>query len=213
MLQVLFFALIVKPFVRIVVGLNGYHLDRLPQQGPALVVANHNSHLDTLVLMSLFPLRHIRKVRPVAAADYFLRNRAVAWLSQKLIGIIPIFRKNEGTGDPLNGVYSALDRGETVILFPEGTRGDPETMGPFKMGISKVAEKNPSTPVVPIYLHGLGKSLPRGEALLVPFFCDVAVGEPLTWKCMDTPNRQEFLAKLENDVQALKSLMPHQTWD
>ena len=78
-LRLLHLALL-RPFVLGYLGLNLYHRDRLPRAGPAIVVANHNSHLDTLVLMALFPVAMQNKLRPVAASDYFLRSRWLQWL-------------------------------------------------------------------------------------------------------------------------------------
>src|SRR3990172_81654 len=172
LLRILFVVLVAYPIVRILMGINIRHRSRLPVCGPAIIAANHNSHLDTLTLLTLFPLRQVPRVRPVAAADYFLRNRWLAWLSLNVIGIIPITRTVRKS-DPLSGCYEALDRGEILLIFPEGTRGEPEKLGQLKSGIAHLAERYPQVPVVPVYMHGLGQSLPKGTALLVPFFCDV----------------------------------------
>ncbi|MGH8500338.1 MAG: lysophospholipid acyltransferase family protein, partial [Methylococcales bacterium] len=177
----LFFALIVRPIVFFVLGLNVYHRERLPRHGPGIIAANHNSHLDTLVLMSLFPLGDLPRIRPVAAADYFLRNRFLAWFSLQVIGIIPIMRSGVRSPEKLfKDCRDALDRGEILILYPEGTRGEPEKMGALKKGICHLAGGDKPCPVIPIYMYGLGKALPKGEALLVPFNVNLAIGEGLT---------------------------------
>ncbi len=199
-LRLLFFALVVRPAMLIVLGLNVRRRQRLPKQGPAVIVANHNSHLDTLVLITLFPLRLLAKLRPVAARDYFFRNRLLKWFSLRIIGIIPMDRSaRRGRGHPLVPIDEALHRGEIVILYPEGSRGEPEELDEFKTGIAHLAERHPAVPVFPVFLHGLGKSLPRGEALLVPFFCDVFVGEPLCW----TGDKRGFMKELTCRMTAL----------
>lgn len=198
MLRWLFYALVVRPITWIILGMNVRHRERMPGDGPAILVANHNSHLDTMVLISLFPLRLLPKLRPVAAADYFLKNRLMAWFSLKVIGIIPVARGG-APGDPLEGASEALGKGSILILFPEGSRGEPEHLAEFKKGVWHLAKRHPDVPIVPVFLHGLGKALPRGESLLVPFFCDVFVGESMAW----LEDRDAFMAGLRDRMAAL----------
>jgi 1-acyl-sn-glycerol-3-phosphate acyltransferase len=201
---------VVRPVVLVGLGLNVRHRERLPRGGPAILVANHNSHLDTVVLMSLFPTRLLRRLRPVAAADYFMANRALAWFSQRVMGILPVERAGgAGRRDPLAGAAAALAQGDVVILFPEGTRGEPERMAAFKSGVGHLARRHPEAPVVPVLLHGLGKSLPRGAFLPVPFFCDVFVGEPLA----GGGEPRELVAALGERMGALAAEGQYPAWE
>jgi 1-acyl-sn-glycerol-3-phosphate acyltransferase len=196
----LFFFAVVKPLVLVVLGLNVRRAHLLPRTGPAILVANHNSHLDTVVLLSLFPYHLAMKVRPVAAADYFLRNRVLAWFALHIMRIIPVDRTVRScAAEMMHGVSAALEAGEIVLLFPEGTRGEPEHLGQFQSGVAHMVKPHPEVPVIPVFVHGAGKALPRGEAVLVPFFCDVLVGEPLFW-CGD---RAKFMGKLEQRFDEL----------
>jgi 1-acyl-sn-glycerol-3-phosphate acyltransferase len=202
MLKTLFFMLLVRPLILFVTGVHVQGRELLPEKGPCIIAANHNSHLDTLVLMSLFPLSMLGSVRPVAAADYFLKNRLVAWFSRKVIGIIPLRRRpDRSEGHPFSGVHKALEEGAVVIIFPEGSRGEPETIAPFKTGIAHLAKAFPGVPVLPVYVHGAGKSLPKGEALFVPFVIDVTVAPPLH-AGEETP--RAFTERLEAGIRALR---------
>ena len=192
-LRLLFFLLIVKPFLLLAVGVNVRGRNRLPRRGPALIVANHNSHLDALVLVAMLPLRLLFHTRPAASAEYFLRGRWRTWFATEVIGIIPV---ETGSGRPhaevLGKVRDALAAGNLVIFFPEGTRGEPECLGKLKTGIVWLAQQLPDVPICPVRLCGLGRVLPKGDWLPVPFFCDAWVGEPLHWE----GDRQRLMAAL-----------------
>jgi len=199
MLKWFFFALIVRPTVLLIFGVHVRGREHLPAEKPCILVANHNSHLDTLILMSLFPLRKIHRIRPVAATDYFMKNRFIAWFSTQFIGIIPLSRKVERSHThPLESVRQALEAGDSIILFPEGSRGEAEQMSKFKSGVAHLAKMTPTVPVIPIYLGGAGKVLPKGEALLVPFIIDVHILEPMMIAEEDT---QTFTERLEEVIK------------
>ena len=206
--KLIFFAVIVRPLVHLLLGLEVFHRKKLPVEGPAIIVANHNSHLDTFVLMSLLPLRLLSRVRPVANANYFLRNRWLAWFSIHIFGILPVSNGNGlGKHHVLNEVINALKEGNIIILYPEGTRGRPEQLEEFKRGIAVLTTALPGIPVHPVFIRGLGKSLPKGEYLFVPFLCSVLVGRPVRHVFMNGSKMMEWLKK-EMHRLSLKSRAP-----
>jgi len=210
LLRFIFYSVIVRFVVMIVLGLNVRHREKLPQQGPAILVANHNSHLDTMVLMTLLPTRLLPVTQPVAAMDYFLRNPILAWFALKIVGILPIKRKRGDRKDnPLLPCYEALSNNRILIFFPEGSRGVAEKLSVFKNGIARLSENYPDVPVIPILLHGLGKSLPKGEALLVPFFCDVFIGDSIYW----TGDRKSFMQKIDKHMEQLTAEGQFSMWE
>ncbi len=204
-----FFQWLVRPIVCLILGLHIRHRERLPQKGPAILIANHNSHLDTMVLMTLFPWQIKKQIRPVAAADYFLKNKILAWFAQIIIGIIPIQRKlSPGNKNPFAMIQAALDAKQVVIFFPEGSRGEPEHLSELKRGIAHLAKQNPDVPMYPIFLHGLGKALPKDESVLVPFVIDVVVGEPLYW----AGDADQLLEMIKIQFVTLREELVIQTW-
>ncbi|MEV9592800.1 lysophospholipid acyltransferase family protein [Aliarcobacter butzleri] len=193
--KVLFFAFIVKPIVFVVLGLNIKGREKLPLEGGAIIAPNHNSHLDTLVIMSLYPLSKIDKIRPVAAADYFMRNKFVSWISTYCIGIIPLDRTGASSQEELfKEPHEALDNKDILILFPEGSRGKPEQMTRLKKGLFYLLKDKKDIPIIPIAMQGLGNSLPKGEALFVPFNCQVVIGESI-----DIPENSQTLNETLKD--------------
>lgn len=206
----IFYACLVRPLAHICLGFNVRNQHRLPGTGPAIITPNHNSHLDALVVASLLPLRAAHKIRPVVAADYFFRTPLRVWLSRTFLGAIPLKRGKPAKGtNPFAEVEAALRADDILILFPEGSRGDPEEFGSLKSGIVHLLKRAPETPVIPIYMHGLGKVLPRGEALLVPFFCDVFVGAPLLWN----NDRNQFMNNLEASLKSLEVNAAPKPWE
>lgn len=203
----MFFAGPVKLLVLLIMGLNVRGRDKLPLQGPAIIVANHNSHLDTLTLISLMPLALLPKIRPVAALDYFLKNKALAWFALNIIGILPINRG--GGGNPLAGSNAALADNSILILFPEGSRGEPEKRVEFKRGVALLVKENPTVPVIPVFMHGLGKALPKGTKLFVPFVCDIFIGDPVPWK----DNTKLFMEDLRGAVDGLEAQGQFPPWE
>jgi 1-acyl-sn-glycerol-3-phosphate acyltransferase len=210
MLRLFFFACVVRPVLMVVLGVHVRRRELLPQEGPAVIIANHNSHLDTLTLMSLYPLAKLDLLRPAGAMDYFLTNRWMRFLAEEIIRIVPVERGGAVAGrDPLAGCLAALDRGEIVILFPEGSRGEPERLQQLKRGIAHLAKARPEVPVTPVFMHGLGKALPKGTMLLVPFNCDVFVGPAFHWD----GSIDGFMSRTEAAMSSMANEGGFPAWD
>jgi 1-acyl-sn-glycerol-3-phosphate acyltransferase len=201
--QIIIFVLAIKPFMLLFIGLRVRGREHLPESGPFILIANHSSHLDTISLLSLFPLSRLRDVRPVAAADYFERNRLISILTRTIFNILPIARANiTPENNPLRRMRETIEAGQSLIIFPEGTRGTASEMAPFRAGVAHLLEKAPNTPVVPAYLVNMGRSLPKGEFIPVPFFCEIRLGAPRKIN----GSRQEITRSLEAAVRELKEL-------
>lgn len=203
-------SLLVRPIARLMFGLDAIGRENLPKKGPAIVAANHNSHIDTIILLCLFPSSLLPILRPVAAADHFDKGGFGSWFSRTVIGIIPIKRGGASRHeDVLAGAKEALARGEILVVFPEGSRGEPEEMTRFKTGVARLAEFCPEAPVTPVYIQGAGRSLPKDAKVLVPFNTTAVVGEPLAW----TGSHHGFVEDLRARIEALKEKAPPLRWE
>jgi len=209
-LRWLLLLLIVRPIARFLTGADVTGREHLPLKGPAIVAANHNSHMDTLLLLSIFPSRAVMRVRPAAAADYFLKDPVIGWFSRNMIGIVPVARDKVASGeDVLAPAREALAKGDIIVVFPEGTRGDAtDEMARLKSGVARLAEAFPDAPVTPIWIQGAGRVLPKGEVIPVPMNCAVLIGEPVRWN----GKRAEFMDGLRDALLKLKDAAPPLRW-
>lgn len=207
-LRRLFVILVAYPVVLAWLGVSVINRRRLPLQGPAIVIANHNSHLDLLTLLTLFPLSKVHLVQPAAAADYFLKNRLMAWFATRVVGIIPVVRGgNPREEDPLAGCAQALRNGNILVLFPEGTRGEPETLSAFKSGLWYLCRQFPDVPITPVFMYGLGRAMGKGQRIPIPFFIDIFIDDPVY--CHEEKDAfiqalQERFLTLQNRAQGSK---------
>lgn len=199
----LFFLLVVKPFIYIVLGVNIKNGEKFPLKGPAVIVANHTSHVDALLLMSLFPICSIHKIKPIAAADYFFNTPIKRFIFKTLLGAIPITRKNVRTSakNLFAEMIESLNNKDTLIIFPEGTRSMDKEMHEFKQGIAHLAKLCPEVPFVPVYIHGAQDVMPKWDALLVPRICEMNIGDKIYY---DNSSSKDFTEKVKNELYALK---------
>lgn len=168
-------------------------VDCSPEARPRIYFANHSSHLDFPVLWSCLPPAVQARTRPVAARDYWdagaLRRRCA-----RLFNLLLIDRHPNGRGaGSLAAMVAALDSGSSLILFPEGTRGDGDAVRPFHAGLYTLALRRPSVELVPVRLDGLARVLPRGHAIPVPLGSSVTFGPPV--QLVKGESKGAFLAR------------------
>lgn len=191
LLQPLLHVLLLRPLVKLLFGLGvegRRHLRGLPQ---FIVVANHNSHLDMPVLFQLLPARQITRTHAVAAHEYFSRSRLVFRTVDFLFRPVWVVRRGgetaadaaAGAAGPSTSAAMAAMRdhlraGHSLVVFPEGTRGRPGEIVPFRRGVGRLAVEFPEIPVVPVFLAGPERALPKASGVPVPLWNRVVVGPP-----------------------------------
>ena len=166
-------------------------------------VANHSSHLDFIVLWSALP-PHLRRVtRPVAAADYWSKSALRLHLAKKVYRAILIERENiSAHNNPIEIIAREMGERDSIILFPEGTRGAGDQVGAFKSGVFHLLRQKPHLECVPVYIENLGRVLPKGEILPLPLLSSISLGAPIYFQAGE--HKAEFLNRLRDAVVALK---------
>ncbi len=169
--------------------------------GQCIYVANHSSHLDVVLLFSTLPavLRH--RTRPVAAAEYWTGGPVRRFLIQRVFRGVLVGRDRNQL-NPLEPVADALEQGDSLIFFPEGTRGPGGTMQPLKPGIFHLARWFPNVDIIPVWIDNSYRILPKGFAIPVPLLCSISFGTPLHWK--EGQQQEDFLAELRTAIESLK---------
>src|SRR5688500_4781748 len=169
-----------------------------------IIVANHNSHLDTMTIMASLPRNVIHKVKPVAAADHFGTTKLKARLSNYFINALLIQRKRDKENeenDPIFQMIKALDDGFSLIIFPEGTRGTPEVQQPLKPGVGIILSKRPAVKYIPAYMKGMGKAMPKDDSLIVPHISTLVYGKPTQVGSTDVTS---IMTQIEKDLNTLR---------
>ncbi len=177
-----------------------YHLP----PGQRVYYANHSSHLDFLILWACLPRPLRRQTRPVAAKDYWSKRQSRLWVAEHVFRAILIERTHiSRTNNPIDQLTEALSAGDSLIIFPEGTRGSGEALGTFKSGLYHLAEKYSGPHYIPVYLENLNRVLPKGEFIPIPLICSVTFGAPL--EPVGTRTKDEFLAEARSALLTLNA--------
>ena len=178
---------------------------RLPAFAPQrkIYYANHGSHGDFMLVWISLPRRWRAAARPVAGSDYWLTSRLKRFIIRNVFNALLIPRHSGRPQDITEQMAAALDAGDSLILFPEGTRNtdDQTRLLPFKSGIYHLARARPDTELVPIWIDNISRVLPKGKILPVPLLCEVHIGQPL--RLHDNEDKESFLARSREALLAL----------
>jgi 1-acyl-sn-glycerol-3-phosphate acyltransferase len=167
-------------FVKLMVGAYARWIGTGPARTQRIYFANHTSHIDTLAIWSSLPRSLRPRTRPIAARDYW-GSGFRKYIATRGFGAVLIDRARENTqADPLEPLRAALREGDSLIIFPEGTRGASATPAKFRSGLFRLAGEFPAVELVPVYLDNLHRSLPKGALLPLPVVCTVRFGAPVT---------------------------------
>lgn len=192
-------ALIVA-LARLLVGAQGLWVGCAPSARQRIYFANHSSHLDTILIWAAMPADLRRQVRPVAAADYWGKGWLQRRIALKTLNAVLIDRQARGS-DPLEPLKAALAAGDSLIIFPEGTRGTGELPSAFKPGLYHLAKAFPEVELVPVFLDNLRRALPKGSLVPVPLTCVARFGCPLA--LAEGEAKPDFLGRAREAVVAL----------
>jgi 1-acyl-sn-glycerol-3-phosphate acyltransferase len=190
-----------KNFLKFFIGLKYVNEKTLKNKKQFILIANHNSHMDTMAIMSAIPSRYIHKVHPIAARDFFGGSLFKKILMRYLVNATLIQRdRDDPNNDPIDSMDKMLKKSRSLILFPEGSRGIPGVMAKFKKGLGYLIQRNPEINVIPVYLDNVYKTLPRGKNLILPYNCSIKFGDPIKFKSMEM---DDILLSSEKAMQKL----------
>lgn len=164
---------------RAITGARSLWLGCAPQPVQRIYYANHCSHGDFVLLWASLPPALRKRSRPVAGADYWLKSPLRRYIINQVFNGVLIDRERGAAGNPLEAMQDALDQGDSLILFPEGTRNLEEGLLPFKSGLYHLAQSRPQVELVPVWIANLNRVMPKGRYLPLPLLCTVSFGTPL----------------------------------
>ena len=181
-------------FAKLLTGVRALWIGSAPDARPRVYFANHRSHGDFVLIWASLPPHLRRLTRPVAGADYWLTTPLKRYIINRVFRGVTIDRRPDRHGpNPVEQMGEALAAGESLILFPEGTRNLGEGVQPFKSGIHHLAKAHPEAELIPVWIENLGRVMPKGSVIPVPLLCSLSFGPPLA--AQDNESRDAFLAR------------------
>lgn len=173
-----------------------------PKAEQRIYFANHQSHADLILIWAALPAELRSITRPIAARDYWTKTPFKQWLTTSVFNAIYVDRIKASDQDPLEPVMDALTQGDSVILFPEGTRGNQEEPQAFKSGLYNLAIRFPGVVLIPTWINNVQRVMPKGEVVPVPILCSVTFGAPVVLGASE--ERISFLVRARQSVVNLR---------
>jgi 1-acyl-sn-glycerol-3-phosphate acyltransferase len=194
--------LLLVGLTRALVGASARWIGCGPSDEQRIYFANHSSHIDTLAIWAALPPQLRAHTRAVAARDYWGGGGIRRFIAERGFNAVFIERVAQNReGDPLLPLYAALERGDSLIIFPEGTRGTEALPGPFRSGLFHLAQHFPTVNLIPVYLENLHRAMPKGARVPVPLICTARFGAPLPRLAGE--QKDAFLERARSAVVAL----------
>ena len=204
--------LLLAGVARLITGAQGHWLGSPPKAEQRIYFANHQSHFDWVLIWAALPgdLRAI--TRPIAARDYWTSSKLKHWITREVFNAVYVSRTRPQGGsaagtddeDPLEPLMEALRNGDSLVIFPEGTRGNKGDPAPFKAGLYHLAEAFPEVQLIPAWIDNVQRVMPKGEVVPVPILCSVTFGAPLSLVAGE--DKRAFLDRARAAVIALRSV-------
>ena len=190
-------------FAKLLTGVRPIWRGSQPEAKQRIYFANHRSHGDFVLIWASLHA-HLRPLtRPIAGADYWLAGAIRRTIITRVFRGVLIERTAQKTTNPVEQMGAALEAGDSLIMFPEGTRNLDDGLLPFKSGIYHLAKAHPEVELIPVWIENLGRVMPKGSLVPVPLLCSLTFGAPLGVGADE--NKDDFLARARD---ALLSLAP-----
>lgn len=196
--------LLLATIARLITGAQGHWYGAPPKAEQRIYFANHQSHFDWVLIWAALPhdLRAI--TRPIAARDYWTSSKLKHWITREIFNAVYVSRHRTDDEDPLEPLMEALRHGDSLVIFPEGTRGNKAEPAPFKAGLYHLAEAFPEVQLIPAWIDNVQRVMPKGEVVPVPILCSVTFGAPLTLQ--QGEDKRTFLDRAREAVMALRAV-------
>ena len=194
--------LLVSFVARLVTGAQGHWTGCPPEALQRIYFANHQSHLDWVLIWAALPDDLRVRTRPIAARDYWTASKFKHWLTREVFHAVYVNRQRTDDQDPLEPLAEALEQGDSLVIFPEGTRSNKGAPQPFKSGLYHLAEQFPGVQLIPVWIDNVQRVMPKGEVVPVPILCTATFGAPM--QLQPGEDKREFLERARAAVVALR---------